>query len=262
MLNKFKIFICFVLVLSAFLSLYTRPILNMQQKNYKFLLCISSFKRPFFLSGQIWRLMNQSYQNFDISVSVKGVEEPWADKTFKKEWQPFVEKNRLFLRFDGNRAQMSNFLDTIRDIDLSQYDYFCKIDDDDWYAPDYLEDVNNSLNLKNGATISSSLNAYVLSEDIEKTNFSLNKTDITGSTMCFSGKVLRVALEIEKDPELLKKYLSDRHDPIYLVAREDAVLDHLSLALGEKVNRTSGYPKVLYGQQYRSVTRNSGYVQH
>ena len=239
-----------------------------KQKQYRFLLMCSSFKRPMFLSGQIFRLMNQTYQNFDLSVSVKGVDPVKSAETFEKEWRPLIEKKRLFLRYDLNRAQLSNLLDTVRSVNLDNYDYFCKIDDDDWYAPEYLESVNNSLNMTNhhvnneetNVALSFTEDAYRLWEDVDTTYIDDNNSTLVGPTICMSRKMLKILLEIEKDPLALKKYAPD--EPMGLeYYREDRLIHHLGLKMGSD-SRYTAEPLVIYGQQYRSVTRNDNYVRY
>ncbi len=258
-----KLFIILLLVGSAG---YAYHLKHPPQKNYRFLLMCSSFKRPMFLSGQIFRLMNQTYQNFDISVSVKGVDPQKSYETFEKEWRPLIEKKRLFLRYDLNRGQLSNLLDTVRTVNIEDYDYFCKIDDDDWYAPEYLESINNSLNITNrrvnneetNIAMSFTQDAYRLWEDIDTTYIDKNNSDMCGPTICVSRKLLKILLEIEKDPQILQKYAPD--EPMGLAwRREDRLIHHLGLELGSE-NRYTEEPLVMYGQQYRSITRNDKYV--
>lgn len=260
-LNIFKWSLCFFLM-GITSTVYIKTHIDSTPKNHKFLLCISSFKRPIFLSGQILRMMNQTYQNFDMSVSVKGVNKEWAEKTFVKEWQPLIDKGRLILRFDPNGYQMHNFLDTVRDIDRTKYDYFCKIDDDDWYTPDYLEDVNNSINSEKNISVTGSLNTYILTENINEVVFYKNNTELMGPTLCFSRKVIETALEIEKNPKLLETYLPNDAQPFLFIHCEDRVLHHLGQVLGTENLRNTGEPKVIYGWQYRSVTRNDNYVSY
>ena len=82
----------------------------MEHKNDKrILVMISSYKRPLLLSGQIIRFANQTYQNFDISVSIKGAPEDYVKRTFMKEWEPLIKKHKLSVRFDENKNQLSNF---------------------------------------------------------------------------------------------------------------------------------------------------------
>lgn len=258
-----KLFIILLLVGSAG---YVYQMKHPFPKNYRFLLMCSSFKRPMFLSGQIFRLMNQTYQNFDISVSVKGVDPQKSYETFEKEWRPLVKKKRLFLRYDLNRAQLSNLLDTVRIVNIEDYDYFCKIDDDDWYAPEYLESINNSLNVSNhhfnneetNVTMSFTENAYRLWEDIDTTYIDNKNSNLVGPTICVSRKLLKILLEIEKDPLALKKYAPD--EPMGLqYYREDRLIHHLGLKMGAE-SRYTEEPLVIYGQQYRSITRNDKYV--
>ncbi len=254
--NKLKCAVCVGLVAAAVISSFFPPIVDSQIKNHRFLMCVSSFKRPIFLSGMIYRLLNQSYKNYDISISVKGIKKEWAEKTFMKEWLPLTKNGNVFLRFDENRKQMNNFLDTVRDVDLEKYDYFCKIDDDDWYSPDYLEDINRWLNTVPDAAITRTYNAYILTENTDGVIMFPNNTNLCGPTLCFHRKVIKAALEIEKDPSKMQLYLPNEAWEYLLVWNEDRVLDHLGDAMGAAVVRSGGDPKVMYGQQYRSVMRN------
>lgn len=234
-------------------------------KQYRFLLMMSSFKRPIFATGQMLRLMNQTYQNFDLSVSLKGVDQNYSRLTFEKEFWPYINKKRLFLRYDENGAQLSNLLDTVRDIDIENYDYFCKIDDDDWYAPEYLQSINDELNdaLRQNKEVdyTATLNTYNLRENIETTIMTYNLTNLSGPTMCFSRRIIEMALEIDLYPDLYRKYLPDEPYGLHLL-REDRMLGHLASYWGVVWPRKATEPLVIYGQQYRSVTRNDNYVDH
>ncbi len=254
---KFIVLLCVVAL--AIITTFTGPI-DYHKKNYRFLLGISSFKRPIFLSGQVFRLMNQTYQNFDISVSVKGVDEHWNKLTIEKEWQQFKDNKRLIVRYDANRGQLHNWLDTIRDVNLNDYDYFCKVDDDDWYAPTYLETVNNELNRKQGVGITHSQDAYILTENIDTTVFKTNYSGLSGPTMCFSRKIIEIVLQIEQDPSLLHTYMPEEALPELFINREDRFLHHLARKLGGEQFRTASEPQIIYGWQYRSVMRNNNYV--
>ncbi len=251
-----KIFIILLLIGSTG---YVYYVPHPKQKQYRFLLMCSSFKRPMFLSGQIFRLMNQTYQNFDLSVSVKGVNPEKSAETFEKEWRPFIRKKRLYLRYDMNKGQLSNLLDTVRNFQLSHYDYFCKIDDDDWYAPEYLESVNRSLNnTKEKVHITFGGTAYRLWEDVDTTHIDKNNSNLVGPTICVSRELIKILLEIERNPLAYKKYLPDEPEGMQMI-REDRLIHHLGLKMGAQ-NRYTEEPLVIYGQQYPSVTRNRGYL--
>ena len=259
-----KIFLCLFLSFFAGASFFMPVIQNAHQKNFRYLLMLSSFKRPIFLSGQIYRFLNQSYQNFDISVSIKGTPNDYGfASTFSREFEKFKKTGKVSVRFDDNGPQLSNLLDTVRHVDLNKYDYFCKIDDDDWYAPDYMSEVNKNLNLipKEKRTFSSSSyhDGLILTETLEKTSLWKNATGLTGPTLCFSQKLIELALRIEKNPELVAKYIPSEGTWTFKF-NEDRFLDALARNLGPHIQRHSPYPTVIYGWQYRSVTRNQNYV--
>ena len=259
-----KLTVCFLTSFFAVLTLFFNPQINQKpEKEYKILLMLSSFKRPIFLSGQISRLLNQTYKNHDISVSIKGIDGTAAFRnTFLREFDTFEKTGRVFVRMDENGPQLSNLLDTVRHLDVEKYDFFCKIDDDDWYAPDYVENVNREFNYLNNQTTpylsSAYKNAYILNENIDEAFLYKNNTDLLGPTLCFSKDLIKIALEIDKDPSAIKKYApTETAGDIHV--REDKLLDHMALHQGIRIMRESEYPLVIYGWQYRSVMRNDRY---
>ena len=226
-------------------------------KQNRFLLMMSSWKRPMLLSGQILRFMNQSYNNYTISVSIKGAPEDWIRSTFMKEWQPFIDQGNLLVRFDENKEQLSNLLDTIRNIPLNEYDYFCKIDDDDWYAPNYLEEVNKYLNKETGVDISSTRNMVILENGNDEVNMRYSNLDWSGQTICISRKMAKALLEIEENPAA--------YEPLYPASEvfrlraknEDALIHHFIRTIGGKAQeRDTPKTDLIYGRQYPSITRN------
>lgn len=225
-------------------------------KNYRILVGISSYKRPLLLSGQIIRFGNQTYKNYDISVSVKGAPKEWVERMFMQEWKPLMKQGRLFVRFDKNKDQLANLLDTVRDIDLSKYDYFCKVDDDDWYTPDYLESVNHWLNEEDNIAFSASLKVVTLDDGKKSVVMGPYRGGLYGPTMCFSREVMEMVLKLEKNPTILEPYISAELVSIYKHTQEDALLDRIAHHLGKAQMRDYGPPKIVYGRQYPSVTRN------
>ena len=259
-----KLLLCFLLLTTATISAFFKQLPPKKEKEYKILLCLSSFKRPIFLSGQIERLLNQTYKNHDISVSIKGSPNDSAFRnTFLREFDRFEKTGRVRIRFDKNRTQYANLLDTMRGIDLDKYDIFCKIDDDDWYSPDYVSEVNRAFNTipEEGFEISSSAyhEGFILTENIDQTFLNKNGTGLTGPTLCFSREIIKIAFEIEKNPSLIKKYIPDESESAFN-RHEDRFLDHMARKNGYHVERNSPYPTVIYGWQYRSVIRNKDYV--
>lgn len=224
-------------------------------KKYRILACISSFNRPIFVSGQVLRLLKQSYP-VDISVSVKGVPEDFFEKTLYQEWKPAIKTGRVKVRLDKNRDQYANLLDTVRNIDLNQYDYFCKIDDDDWYGPNYFEHINDALNKTPGITLSYTKNNWIIDPGDAGVSVSLNNTSLFGPSMCFSRDLIMLALELEKDPEKLKDYLPNVNLAHYKYNREDNFLHQLSIALGKISDRNTPADDLAFGWQYKSITRH------
>lgn len=264
--STLKFVLLTTLTLFAGASFFIPPVKKdpLIQKNNRFLLMLSSFKRPIFLSGQIYRLLNQNYPYFDISVSIKGSPNDYGfSSTFSREFEQFEKTGKVFVRFDHNRGQFANLLDTIRHINIDNYDYFCKIDDDDWYSHDYLFEVNRNLNKipvdKQKISSSTYHNGYILTENIDTTKLNINQTPLTGPTLCFSREIMRIALRIEKEPALIDKYLPGESANLF-ERREDRFLDHMARKNGMHIERESLYPTVIYGWQYRSVIRNNGYV--
>jgi len=259
-----KLSLCILLFLVAITSSFFKQLPPSKDKEYKILLCLSSFKRPIFLSGQIERLLNQTYKNHDISVSIKGSPNDSAFRnTFLREFDRFEKTGRVRIRIDKNKSQYANLLDTMRDIDLDKYDIFCKIDDDDWYAPDYVSEVNKAFNSipKDDFEISSSTyhEGFILTENIDQTFLKKNTTGLTGPTLCFSREIIKIAFEIEENPSLIKKYIPEEGEHAFY-RNEDRFLDHMARRNGVHIERNSPYPTVIYGWQYRSVIRNKDYV--
>lgn len=246
-----------ILLITLFVSLSQKNPLFYPK--YRILACISSFKRPIFVSGQVLRLFNQTYP-VDVSLSIKGVPADFVQNVLSSEWKPWIDSGRLILRIDTNKDQFSNFLDTVRDIDLSQYDYFCKIDDDDWYGPDYFKHVNEWLNKEKNIALSATTRSMTIRNNTHEVAVSFNRSDLRGPTMCFSRKVIQAALEIEKNPKVATKYLPQNPIQHYRQIREDNYLHRLAEVIGKTQMRNTPFSDISYGQQYPSVIRGGGYL--
>lgn len=114
-----------------------------QRPACKIAACISSYKRLTDLQRQIWCMMDQSYPNLHVFAAVKGIPEGTYRRTVLPLFEHFIHEGRLTMRLFPNKNQLSNFLDTVRDLDVSGYDLFAKVDDDDLYGRDYFKSVNN-----------------------------------------------------------------------------------------------------------------------
>lgn len=256
MMNGLKIFLFCLCFLSCVCFSDTVSSGEQNLRHYRILVMTSSWQRPMLLSGQILRFMNQTYDNYTMSVSIKGTEPEWIEKTFMQEWQPFIDQSKLIIRYDVNRDQLSNQLDPVRDLDIEQYDYFCKVDDDDWYAPTYLEEVNEWLNKGENIDLSASSNMTELNNGDIFVNMSYSQMGWSGNTLCLSRKMLKNILLIEKNPQAFQ----DLYNPISVrflrINNEDILIHNFVSQTGGKIQRRHT-PKenVIYGRQYQSVTR-------
>lgn len=233
-------------------------------QNYRFLVCITSYKRPIFLSGQILRFQNQTYKNFHISVALKGISQESASSTFMQEWQPMIDKGLLSIRFYPNKTQLSNFLDTVRHMDLTQYDYFCKVDDDDWYTPDYLQSINDFLNQGKNIILTQTTNTFVLKNKNKNDDTNKNvwmypyRGELTGPTMCLSRPLVRKLLRIEQYPSAAEPEISRKQVTRLKLLNEDKLFNVVAETMGQVQYRREGQQKVIYGRQYPSLTRGVG----
>lgn len=111
--------------------------------NRRMALCLASYKRPEDLQRQIYTMLDQSYDDFHIFVALKGIPEYYAKTFILPQFQHAIEAGRLTIRFFPNANQLTNLLDTVRGLDVSSFDLFLKIDDDDFYSRDYLATIND-----------------------------------------------------------------------------------------------------------------------
>ena len=235
--------------------------IDIQPKNYKILTFIPSYRRPIFLSGQIFRLQNQTYQNFDISVSVKGFYQHESKLTFEKEWQNLIKENRLFLFYDKNSTnQFINAVRAFDKVDISQYDYLCKIDDDDWYAPTYLETMVRHLSIQEDILLSSLGSFFTLKNEEKNAHLSQLTASTLGPTFCFKPSIGKTFIEVSNLPsqEIQNRYhLSKQELERYFEKGDDVLMKHIAGTVSNSVIQTH-YPIIpyfVYGNQNASVTR-------
>ncbi|MBO7244928.1 MAG: hypothetical protein J6V53_06605 [Alphaproteobacteria bacterium] len=126
-----------------------------------------------------------------------------------------------------------------------------------------MKDVNRNLNhLSKKEQIYSSRSYHIgliLTEDISTTHLNKNNTDLTSPTLCFSKELIKLSLQIEQNPSLIKEYIPTENKSSFIV-NEDRLLNKLARTLGHHIERESFYPSIIYGWQYRSVMRNRGYI--
>lgn len=215
---------------------------------YKFLVCISSFKRPIHVLGQIHRFFKQSYQNFDISVVVRGCDNH-VNNLISEEcsiYSSSIDSPSLTLQYGRNKDQLNNLLDCIRYIDYTKYDFFCKIDDDDIYSLQYLENINKKLNEYQNKNIIGFRNRSplrIIIEDQNYVQFSNCTTALYGNTLGFSKYIYTILDEVANDRsnivDIMLKYNYSLPNPMQYVRSnvlEDKFIDHTMMALTKDDN--------------------------
>ncbi len=233
-------------------------ILPSPQKTNHFLFIISSYKRPIYLTGLISQLKNQTIglNNFDISVSLKGVHKDVYKYLLEPDFKSLIHDKKLFIRQDENKNQFSNMLDALRDINLDNYDYVCKIDDDDYYHQDYLKNINLVLTAAKNPLFLTSGILTTLKKDVDEVYLKTSIISRTGPSICFSKAFAKQLLEIEKQPDnklatLLPKGLTNVDKNAY----EDLILNQLAYQQNGKFIYFSLEPLFIYNQTNQSIMR-------
>lgn len=167
--------------------------------------CITSYKRPESVIKQIYAFLNQTYNadRYHLFVAVKGLPEYLFNRLIVSRFDKFVKEGRLTLRYCTNKSQLSNFLDCIRDTDISAYDLILKVDDDDFYADTYLEAVN-AFHATISETSSSSLQGYiptVHAKDSIPATAVAQLFEVMGASFAMTRSVIEKLRRAEKDPE-------------------------------------------------------------
>ena len=112
----------------------------MRAKKPRILCFTTSYKRPYNLFHCINSILNQSYKSFDYAVGLS-VDNPKEQREYQYLLSDYTKDKRLKLLFHPNLSQHENYLYPIKNIDYEKYDIFFKIDDDDIYKMQYIENM-------------------------------------------------------------------------------------------------------------------------
>lgn len=111
----------------------------------KILCFTTSYNRPYYLYNTINNILNQSY--YDISYSINlNIDDQNDINKYKVLLKDFYSDTRLKIIYNKNVDQHTNYLRAVRNFNISNYDLFFKIDDDDIYHKHY---IKNSINYFN-----------------------------------------------------------------------------------------------------------------
>jgi len=174
-------------------------------------LCLASYRRPEDLQRQIYTMMNQSYDKdfFHLFVAVKGVSEFYVNTFIIPQFRNFIDDGRLTIRCFPNSNQLTNLLDCTRDLDVSAYDLFLKIDDDDFYCRDYLSTINefHSLIPQHYSSFFSDW-SWVLYKPHGIAAPQLEPFYVFGSSMTVTPQVWQRLHAAEADPSIIRETLA------------------------------------------------------
>lgn len=108
--------------------------------NNKVLCFTTSYHRPYYLYNTIGNLLNQTYSKFDYAVGIS-IDEEKDISQYENLLADFYKDKRLKCFFHKNLSQHDNYLYPIKQLDYSKYNIFIKIDDDDIYKKNYIQDM-------------------------------------------------------------------------------------------------------------------------
>lgn len=173
---------------------------------------LSSYKRFTDLQHQIYTMLNQDEPPQAIFVAVKGYSEYFINKFLKKKFEKFES---VKIKCVPNKNQLSNLLDCIRDEDPDQFDYFLKIDDDDFYPNDYI--TNTRMLMKNALVNNPDIQGHGmkhvyghLKKNANFHFFEYSHRSCFGGTLGFTRKVLDYLFKMERDRDQMKPITGDR----------------------------------------------------
>lgn len=156
-------------------SLFVQKKQIKKDKKLKVGVLLSSYKRLVDLQRQILCMVNQDYEDLHVFVAAKGITDAVMTSVLLPSVQPYIDKGRLTVRSFTNKSQLNNLLDTVRDLYLDDYDFFTKIDDDDFYSSDYISTIvelhkmlpyHISSNLRIGGLVSIQNGYHTISNDL------------------------------------------------------------------------------------------------
>lgn len=227
---------------------------------------LSSYKRLKELQRQIYCFMDQSYKNFHLFVAVKGVSEHDVVDILMPTFSHFIEAGRLTIRMAPNRNQVSNLIDCVRGLDVSEYDLFAKIDDDDIYARDYLSTLAEFASFlpKGVGSYYQGFGGFFV-KDGTFSHSTVRWYSAWGPTLCFPPQCMRTLSAIEKNPSLAAEVCRGARETQFGFA-EDLILHILNMKAGA-MNRapylvSCGKDKQVCVCQDNTSTTRGGYIEN
>lgn len=256
-----------ICVMSCSANLFVQKRRVEQSQPYKIAVILSSYKRFNELQRQIWCMMDQDYPHlYHLFVAVKGMSENTFRKHLYPQFEHFIKEGKLTLRYFPNKNQLSNILDTVREIDVSAYDLFVKIDDDDIYKHNYLSTINSyHEHLPRGmGSYHSGYGSYLRNVG-GFPHFVRDVYHSYGPTLVFPPEVLKSLFQYENNPSPFSNIVLNA--PWHPELREygfaeDAVIDRINdhehcCNRGNFIDKMGHTDSISFSQIHSSVTRGS-----
>ena len=193
--------------------------------NRKMALCLASYKRPEDLQRQLYTMLDQTYDHFHIFVALKGIPEYIANTFILPQFQHAIEAGRLTIRLFPNTNQFTNLLDTVRGLDVSSFDLFLKIDDDDFYSRDYLATINDFyMYIPKTLSCIYQGKSRILLRKRGMLTLGVQDYRMNGSTQVMTKQVFSRLHEAEQRPEIVRSILGHSNIAYLEDAFNDAVM--------------------------------------
>lgn len=234
---------------------------------------LTSYKRLIELEHQIYTMVHQTYAAAVIYVAVKGYAEHFVRRFLGIK---FAEFKNVKIRVMPNRNQLSNLLDCIRGEDVSDIDYFLKIDDDDHYPNDYIAKVREWVN--KGRLEGKNIHGHGIKQAFVQNRLGMHMNifryahrSFWGGTLGFSPEVLDLIYGVEANrPDALEAvkgkkmaidemimHLVNHQGELYAhEGREDYVYSSISPSCWRQRERYLGLPKNIFVSD--PATRQTG----
>lgn len=221
---------------------------------------LPAYRRPIETRNAIFSALNQNYGNCKVFVALKGYSEDYANILFINEFFDFIEKGDLVIKVCSNKCQISNTLDCVRDEDVSDIDYYVKMDNDDVYLRNYVSNCVDFLNAEYEAGNYPDGVGSHFAYDIEANNnltwfVERWRNQVYGNQLAFSPKVMEILFEVEQgDFKSLDKLGINKDD--YKNLMDDNLVRDIARALGGFLEKTM-YNDCFYNNTSASCYRDA-----
>lgn len=231
---------------------------------------LASYKRPRELQRQIYTMMNQTYTNFHLFVSAKGIIESVAEVMLYRPFDKFIKDGRLTIRLTPNKDQVHNLLDCLHGVDLDKFDLFAKIDDDDLYDPEYLQTAADFHRMVPPDVVSFSASMNVALRSVHGYHYLCPRSMTAwGPTMVFPRWIVDVLRKATEDPDFLledESMVKDLKRTVGGLGLAEDLIIHKTAAKANKYMNRAIYAGekhkrnlVFIGEDLPSVTRGGLY---